>query len=178
MKKLIALFSVISFLVMNCATYEQGEGINLIPGQKPGAKLTIQKKDGEQVKGELITVKKNSFLLIMSNSKADVLVDVEDIKVIKIVRKQKVPMGAFIGGSLGAMIGFAYEEVSGATGPSSFVDLTGIYGVPGLIIGALIGGTIGAFAGKDKTIQIEDKSDLEIKGILEDLRKKARIPDF
>jgi hypothetical protein len=63
MKKHIVLFLVISFLVMNCATYEKGEGINVEPGQKPGIKLVIQKKYYQEVKGELIAVKENSLLL-------------------------------------------------------------------------------------------------------------------
>lgn len=44
--------------------------------------------------------------------------------------------------------------------------------------GALTGLISGGFLGKDKTIALEGKSDAEIKRILEELRKKARIPDF
>ena len=62
--------------------------------------------------------------------------------------------------------------------PSSFVDLTGTYAVAGAIPGALIGGIMGAFAGTDKTIRFEGKSDAEIRCILEELRKMTRVPDF
>ncbi|MGB6865507.1 MAG: hypothetical protein WBE11_07415 [Candidatus Aminicenantaceae bacterium] len=82
---------------MNCATYERGEGINLEPGQKPGAKVIIQKIDGQQFRGELIAVKQNSLLLKEYESGGDITVDVEDIAVIKIVKKSKALLGAGIG---------------------------------------------------------------------------------
>ena len=63
MKKLIALSLVIAFMGMNCATYEKGKGINLEPGQKPGAKVIIQKIDSQRIEGELIAVKENSLFL-------------------------------------------------------------------------------------------------------------------
>ena len=185
MKKLIALFLVISFLGMNCATYERREGINLEPGQKPGVKLIIQKKDGQSLKGELIAIKQISLLLKEYKSERDIKVDVEDINVIKIVRKQKVPMGAFIGGAVGAVIGLGVAVVPAAiekrstAGPESILgDFTPLFILAGAIPGTLIGGIIGAFAGKDKTIQIEGKSEAEIKEVLEELRKKARVSNF
>jgi ribosome maturation factor RimP len=87
MRKFIALFFVISFLILNCATYERGKGIKIEPGQKPGAKVIIQKKDRQQVKGELIAVKENSLLLKEHESGADVSVDVSGINKITIVKK-------------------------------------------------------------------------------------------
>ena len=171
MKKHIALFLVIIFMGMNCATYEKGEGINLEPGQKPGAKLVIQKKDGQQVIGELIAVKENSLLLKEHESGADESVDVSDINKITIVRKSWGWKGVLlIGGGLGLIAGIsqAGEEVHGFI--PSLID--------GFIFGAIIGLIVGAVAGIDKTIQIEGKPDWEIKQSLEELRKKARVPDF
>ena len=45
-------------------------------------------------------------------------------------------------------------------------------------VGALTAVIEGAVAGKYKTIQIEGKSDSEIKEALEKLRKKAQIRDY
>jgi hypothetical protein len=45
-------------------------------------------------------------------------------------------------------------------------------------VGILLGGIVGAFAGADKTIQIEGMSDSEIQEILKKLRKKARIRKY
>ena len=177
MKKLIALFLVIAFLGMNCATYEKGKGINLEPGQKPGVKLVIQKTDGQELQGELITVKKDSFLLKDTGSGADVSVDIKDIRVIKIVRESKVGKGVGIGLLVGGGIGaaqFIAADKSGMFGGMGEMMIGGAL----VLLGVVFGAFTGAAAGQDITIQIEGKSDSEIKEILEDLRKKARVPDF
>jgi hypothetical protein len=178
MKKLIALFLVITFIGMNCAIYEQGEGINIEPGQKPGANLVIQKKDGEQVTGELIAVKKNSVLLMESKSGVDVAVDVEDIKFVKIGRKSRplssAGLGFLIGAGIGAVLGAAQAAKREVTSGEGAAQGAVYLGVPC----ALIGGIVGAFAGKDKTIQFEGLSEAGIKKNLENLRNKARVPNF
>jgi hypothetical protein len=181
MKRLIALFLVISFLGLNCAKHELGEGISLEPGQKPGAKLVVQKKDGQKVKGELITVKQNSLLLKESESGEDVTAGVDDIKMITIVKESKtltgVGLGFLAGATVGAIIGYVVDEAIGKGdliwGPEHSALLGGAIGG---LVGGISGGIIGA--NRSKTIQIEGKSSMEIKGILEDLRKKARVPDF
>ena len=168
MKKFIALFLVFSILAISS---------NLYAKERRGAELIILKKDGQQVGGELIAVKQNSLLLKDSESGADASVDIKDIKKITIVKKSMfwkgVLYGLLIGGGGGAMWG--------ATNPGTDAEawvyslaLAAVFGPPG----ALIGGIIGVVAGKDKTIQIEGKSDLEIKEVLEKLRTKARIRDY
>ncbi len=59
-------------------------------------------------------------------------------------------------------------------------DWKGYFNAPVLFgsIGAIIGSLIGAALSKDKTIQIEGKSESEIKETFEYLRKKVRIPDY
>ena len=42
----------------------------------------------------------------------------------------------------------------------------------------VIAGIVAIIKGRDKTIQIEGKSDSEIQEILENLRKKARIQNY
>jgi len=190
MKKLIALFLVISFIVINCATYERGEGINLSPNQKPGVKLVIQKTDSKQVRGELIAVKQNSLLLKESESGVDVSVEISEIKMIKIVKKSKALEQGGLGLLIGAVgvaacsfflyfftvLGMSWEWV-GAT--EIFIEYALPYGlIGGGTIGALIGVMIGASAGKDEIIQIEGKPEAEIKKTMEELRKKARVPNF
>ena len=143
--------------------------LGLTAKEKPGAKLVIQKKDGQQVKGELITVK-NSSLLLLSESGADVTVDVKDIKVITVVKESKAWLGAKIGflTSVGLGVGYSFKS-------SSMAILYGILAaIPAAILGAYVGGAIGI----DKTIQIEGKSDPEIQESLEYMREKARIPDY
>ena len=184
MKKLIALLLIITFMGMKCTTYEKGEGINLAPGQEPGAKLIIQKTNGQQVKGELIAVKKDSLLLKDSQTGADVAVDITETETIKIVMKSKGKSGARIGFGIGATLGIAWVTayVIDPDGERSgfFTYLLAYIGAI-LVLGtsfALLGGVMSEIAGRDKTIQIHGKSEAEIKEVLEELRKKARVPNF
>lgn len=182
MRKIIALFLVFSFLSLS---------VNLMARERRGADIMIQKKDGQHVKGELIAVKQNSLLLKEHDSGADVTLAVREIKTITIVKKSKTlkqgGMGLLIGGAagvatctfllyMGSFMGIAWEDIEGT---EIFINYALPYGLlGGCTIGALIGVITGASAGKDKTIQIEGKSEAEIRKILEDLRKKARVPNF
>ncbi|MGB6865994.1 MAG: hypothetical protein WBE11_09905 [Candidatus Aminicenantaceae bacterium] len=168
MKKVIALFLVFSLLTLSGNLY----------AEKKGTDLVIIKKDGQPARGELIVVKKNSLVLLSYDSNADVSVDVENIKFIKIVKKSKVLLGAslglLLGGGLGSLYGTSTDTYNSDLKPLAFI----VYGGGGAVLGVLVGGFLGASAGKEKTIQIEGKSDSEIKEILEELRKKARVPNF
>jgi hypothetical protein len=155
-KKFISLFLVFSLMMLSA---------NLYAKERRGAKLIITKKDGQQIRGELITVKPNSLLLLDTEGK-DVSVDIADIKVIKIKRKSKA--------LLGAGIGFLACIVAAKIGIINQIYFVGIFIITGIITGGMWGGYIG----RDKTIQIEGKSDSEIQETLDKLRKKARIPDY
>ena len=150
--------------------------------KKRGAKLEIQKKDGQLVSGVLIAVKKSSLLLLESG--IDVAVDIRCVKVIKIVKKSKIWTGATYGALAGGGIGAISGTLIGKPGPIILSSLAaekktildGLFF--GFIIGAIGGGLIGADAGTDKKIQIEGMSDLETKEAMDKLRKKARISDY
>ena len=171
MKKFTALFLIFSLVMLS---------VNLYAKERRGAKLTITKKDGQQIEGELITVKPKSLLLLNTDGK-DVSVGIADIKVIRVVKKSKAGLGAGIGAGIGFVIGAGfvtiwnlftveYERISW-----SFLPLFGVIcSLPSLLIGALFG----AGAGRDKTMQIEGMSDSEIQEALDYLRKKARIRDY
>ena len=171
MKKFISLFLVFSILALSG---------NLLAKERKGADLIIQKTDGQQVRGELIAVKENSLLLLERESGADVMVSIRDVNVITMVKKSKLWKGAgigfFVGGIAGAVFGAANADADKLDLPTGHAML--LVGGIGGALGLLVGGGIGATFGKDETIQIERKSDSEIKGILEDLRKKARVPNF
>jgi len=87
MKKFTALILVFSLIMLS---------VNLYAKERRGAKLIVTKKDGQQVEGELITVKPSSLLLLNTEGK-DVSVDIRDIKVIRIVKKSKALLGAGLG---------------------------------------------------------------------------------
>ena len=167
MKKFISLFLAFSLMMLS---------VNLYAKERRGAKLIVTKKDGQQIKGELITVKPNSLLLLDTEGK-DVSVGIGDIKVIRIAKKSKVLMGIglglLIGAGTGALIG--YGGGGGDYGPG-FGALFG--GIISGAIGLLVGGTLGFASGIDNIIQLEGMSDSEIRYALDYLRKKARIRDY
>ena len=191
-KKFIALFLILSLIEINCATLKSLEQKRESRRKKHGANLIIQKINGQQVSGELITVKPSSLLLLNTEGK-DVSVDIEEIKVITVVKKSQALLGvgtgllggagsgAVIGASLW-VLGLPVMAIFGEAGIESWKDdFRGFVGY-GAGIGAgvcvLLGVSIGAASGIDKTIQIEGMSALEIKDALDKLRKKARIRDY
>ncbi|MBA7704947.1 hypothetical protein ES703_113770 [subsurface metagenome] len=186
-KKFISLFLAFSLVMLSA---------NLFAKERRGAKLIIQRKSDQVkntrlkdtpwetsmtgIRGELIAVKPNSLLLLDTEGK-DVSVDIADIKVITIVwKKSKALLGGAIGFGAGALLApFLFSFL--------FPAFHEEYGVPGILliempvgslIGAITGALIGGNAGRDKIIQIEGMTDLEIQEALDKLRKKARIRDY
>jgi len=167
MKKFTALLLIFSLMMLSVNLY----------AKKRGAKLIITKLDGQLIKGELITVKPNSLLLLDAEGK-DVSVGIADIKVITIVKKSKATLGAGIGflvcGGVGALIAPNLQPWSNGR-ELGWTLLIGAIGGAG---GLLIGGITGALLGTDKTIHFEGMTDLEIQKTLDKLSKKARIRDY
>jgi len=175
-KKFTTLLLIVSLMTIGCATM----GMRKQGGH--GATLIITKTDGQLIEGELITVKPNSLLLLNTEGK-DVSVDIADIKVIRIKKKSKANLGAGIGGAIGGGIGL-YKIVSAckaedADGSFYSYFLLGSLVVPAAaIVGAVIGGGIGALVRGDDVIYLTGMTDSEIKEALDKLRKKARIRDY
>jgi hypothetical protein len=169
MKKFTALFLIFSLVMLSA---------NLYAKEKRGAKLIVTKTDSQQIRGELITVKPNSLLLLDAEGK-DVSVDIVDIKVIRIVKKSKAWTGALrgflLGGSFGVVLFGLEPPIDDWSGSRWAIFCVILIGLPSALIGALIG----AAKGPDKTIQIEGMTDFhEFREALEYLRKKARIRDY
>jgi hypothetical protein len=143
--------------------------------ERRGAYLEITLKDGHYVVGELIAVKPDS-LLLLNPAGTDDSVDLVGINIIRIVYKSKAGRGLVIGGLAGALI----INVAAFADPLTEPNLTGVIvlGALGAIPGALVGLAAGSLAGKDKTIQLEGKSESEVRKALAYLRGKARIRDF
>jgi hypothetical protein len=160
--------------------------ILVLPGalsarERRGAKLGITLKDGYYVAGELIAVKPDS-LLLLNPAQKDESVDHASIRSIRIIRKSKAGLGAACG-ILAAVVGTVIVS-SGQKESDNPLTLLGqgmevagaaiSFGTIGLGIG--IGG--GLLAGKDKLMQLEGKSESEVRQALAYLRGKARIRDF
>jgi len=169
-KKLISLFLVFSLMMLS---------VNLYAKERRGAKLIIIKKNGLQERGELITVKKDSLLLLYAG-RLDKSVGIEEIKVITIVKKSKTSLGGRIGvlvcGGAAVLIGYEIGRNRYFVNYSSLFAILG--GVIGVLAGGLLGGFIGSSLGKDKTFQLEGITDSEIQETLNKLRKRARIRDY
>ena len=149
--------------------------LGLTAQERKGANLLIEKLDGEQIRGELITVRESS-LLLFSESGVDVSVDITAVEAITIVKKSKSLLGAALGFVIGTTC-LAFTSVAAVEGEYSFFEVLPtamIINIPSAIIGGIIGKSIG----RDKTFQIEGKTDSEIRESLEYLRNKARIPDY
>jgi hypothetical protein len=170
--KTVSLFLAISVV---------GLSGNLLAGERHGATVVVQKKDGQRESGELIAVKENSILLLGFSSARDVTIDVQDIRTITIVNESRalsgLGWGLLVGGALGAGIGFA----SGSDQPGWFsfsvADKALLAGVVLGVVGGLVGLTAGALAGHDQLIQIEGKSDEAVQAVMRGLKQKARIPN-
>jgi hypothetical protein len=173
-RKFISLFLVFSLMAISCITIGPRE--KRIEPEKRGANLVIMMKDGGQIRGELISVKEDSLLLLDTG----VFVDIAGIKVIRIVRKSKASLGAGIGAVIVGIGGalFGGKLVGTFEGDDEDILIGSVIGgALGAASGAGWGAIIGAIAGTDKTIQIERKTDLEIRETLDRLRKKARVRD-
>lgn len=195
MRRVMALFIIIPFLAMSCTSYKRGAGVRLKPGQKPGAEISIHKKDGWKIKGELISVKQNSLLLMERNTGTNMTFDIEEIDKIIIFKKSKVPsvvIGSLAGGALGALIGYkGYKRpASKEFGDLMFSDpgLSALaWGLGGLAVGAAVGYALSP----DEVIAISDETKYEMKSlsgkpqrintlerILKKLRSIARVYDY
>ena len=177
MKKFTTLLLVISFIGMNCATHERGVGLNLELGQERGSDLVVQNKDGRKVEGELIAVKRSAILLRLSYSSLETSVDIDDIKIITIMKGTKAGIGSFYGFVIGGSIGVLLASTSKGWG-SGTPRLIGLSGAFWDFLGCYMGWGVGDGIERKETIQIEGISEAEIKKVLDDLRKKARIPNF
>ena len=181
MKKFTAFLLIFSLVMLSA---------NLYAKERRGATLIIQRKSDQVkntrlegtpwetsyrtgIKGELIAVKPNSLLLLDTEGK-DVSVGIEDIKVIKIVEKPGVAVGA-LAGLLGGVGFVALREINIVT---RVVLLGALSGWQVVAVWTIAGALLGALLKESKTIQIEGMTDSEIQETLDKLRKKARIPDY
>jgi len=177
-KKFTALLLIFSLIEISCATITSPTTERRFPEKKRGA-IVITKKDGQQIEGELITVKPKLLLLLNTDGK-DVSVDIADIKVIRIVKKSKAGTGALVGVLICGGGTALYHEISFKENHEQCNKhvYTVIYALIAGAAGLLVGAIIGANAGRDKTFQLEGMSDSEIQEALDKLRKKARIRDY
>ena len=174
---ILALIISSVFLFQGCASVISGTSKKRFPERREGS-IIITKKDGRQIEGELITVKENSLLLLDRYYGRDVSIEIRDIRTIRIVKRSKAGLGSAIGSliviGVVALVEITANRRSEEGALIGGVMLAGLFSIPA----SILGGIIGAVAGKYKTIHLEGMTDPEIKEALRKLRKKARIRDY
>jgi hypothetical protein len=152
--------------------------------ERHGAELIVEKRDGQVVRGELITTKQDSLLLVDAQSGADMSVYINDIYVIKVIKKSKtlsgLGLGFLAGVSLGALGGLLGWEIFNWAPQDTKTQyrIVAAGGAVGGLAGALIGGTIGTKSSRPETFQIAGEPQERIDVVLEKLRSKSRVPNY
>lgn len=167
-EKLTVLILVLSLVILSA---------NLSAAVRKGVNITISKTSGEEVSGELITVKRDSLLLLDLETETDITVNLNVIDLIKVNNKSLMfEMGLGFGLlaaaarlSLHSTLEKDLANTEGAT--EHQVQEIWLWGVVGVGAGILAGAVFGI----DKSIQIQGKSDAAIQSALEKLSKKARV---
>lgn len=144
--------------------------------RRRGAIVVVVAKDGGRAGGELITVKKDS-LLILDESGRDRAFDLNGVESVVVARSPKVGTGALFGMVIGLGAGsglssalYHNADPCESIGPRACVVLLG--SVVGLVGGALAGSA----AGKDLIIKFPNENSAPARAsALARLRKYARI---
>lgn len=166
--RLIALILVFSLVSLSG---------NLMAAERMGVKLIIQKTDGQEIKGELITVKSDSLLILDAETKTDTTVNLNIIDVITVDNKSlmfELGVGGFLlMGATRLSLHSALERVDEGdeTATTHQVQDTWLWGAMGAGVGVLAG----AVFGLNKTIRIQGESEADIQSAMEKLSKKARV---
>jgi hypothetical protein len=153
---------------------------------KSGATMIIQTNDRQEIIGELIVVKKKENSLSLYNEDiGEIVIGVMDVKTILIFKKTKAKVGAIIGfltfGAISVPLALGYEKDYAKlpnykrwVSDGMYYSVLSLFWMGGVLIGYGIGASLEDF----EIIQCEGKSDAEINEIMENLRKKARVPEF
>lgn len=166
--RLIALILVFSLVSLSG---------NLMAAERKGVKLIIQKTDGQEIKGELITVKSNSLLILDAETETDTTVNLNIIDVITVDNKSlmfELGVGGFLlMGATRLSLHSSLERVDEGdeTATTHQVQDTWLWGAMGAGVGVLAG----AVFGLNKTIRIQGESEAYIQSAMEKLSKKARV---
>ncbi len=167
-ERIIALILVFSLVALSG---------NLMAAERKGVKLVIQKTDGQEIVGELVTVKRDALLIIDAETEMDTTINLNIIDVIKVDNKSlmfELGIGGFLlVGATRLSLHSSLERVDKGdeTATAHQVQDTWKWGVMGAGVGVLAG----AVFGLDKLIRIQGESEANVQSALEKLSKKARV---
>jgi len=149
-------------------------GIAPAAERKSGNTLALTLKNGQTIKGELLTVKGDRLILLDANSLAGAEIWIGDVARIRVMKKSRLRpglgLGLLIGGASGAVLGL----LSGDNFPLSAGQMA-LGGALGFgLLGAPVGGIIGAIAGIDETMDVGTLTASQIDQVLNKLKQCAR----
>ena len=141
-----------------------GNGVISARTEKPGAILVVQKKDGQTIKGELLSVQNGMLNLLIYENATKVDVHLNEVRSLSIEKKgsflKGLGIGVLSGVATGALLGF----LSGDDKPENMWDIFSfsagqkalVGGIFFGVVGGAVGGIAGALKGADESIIIPD----------------------
>lgn len=146
--------------------------------KKRGNDLVITTVDNRVFRAELLTIKGNDLIVLPGYPGSETVINIDEVKDIRVVRKSKTKLGALIGLSAGAgltlygIIDESKHDYDVELGPRFGAIAGAIFCGVGLGIGALIG----SLSGGDKHIVRVQRTPEENARILAKLNQYARVP--
>lgn len=138
--------------------------------ERRGAKLVVTRLDGSQVKGELISVRPDS-LLLLSDRGGNESIDLAAIGAVRVVRRSRAGLFSALGGAAGVLTcALAVMPLIHYHTTASDIEVFG--GLGGL--GAGLGALLGSMAGKDSSFAVAGKTEGELSDFWKGLRAYSR----
>lgn len=140
--------------------------------------LVITTVDNKVFRAELLTIKGNDLIVLPGFPGSDTVINIDEVKDIRVVRKSKTKLGALIGLSAGAgltlygIIDESRHDYDVELSERMWVLTGALFCGVGLGIGALIG----SLSGGDKHIVRVQRTPEENARILAKLNQYARVP--
>jgi len=163
-----------------------GNGVISARTEKPGAILEVQKKDGQTIKGELLSVKNGMLNLLIYENATKVDVHLNEVRSLGIEKKGSFLKGLGIGVLSGAVTGALLGFLSGDDKPENMWDIFSmsagekalVGGIAFGVVGGAVGGIAGALKGVDESITLDGMSPEKLGRVEAKLASRARYRSF
>ena len=163
--KFIALALVFALMILSG---------NMMGAERKGVEVKIQKTDGQEISGELISVRKNALVILDEATEVDTTVNLNLVDSIHVNNKSlmfELGLGSFLLAGAARMMAHSRTKDIDTEPGQHQVQGVWYWGAGGAVVGVLAG----AFFGIDKNIQVQGVSEAALQESLLKLSKKARI---